>query len=82
MRLRMNTLRKVGSATGKEIQGLFVFSVLMQKHVAPQQLARCLDFHFSINTERFQASFSTKKTTKDYKLSTTRQPFTQVGASD
>jgi hypothetical protein len=36
----------------------------MLKQLAHQQLARCLDFRFSINTERFQGSFSTKKTTK------------------
>jgi hypothetical protein len=45
--------RRVGSATGKEMQGLFAFSVLMRKHLAPQQLARYPDFHFAINSERF-----------------------------
>jgi len=36
MRLEENTLERFGSATGKEIQGLFVFSVLMQKWLAAQ----------------------------------------------
>jgi hypothetical protein len=44
---------EIGSATGKEIQALSFFSVLKQKHIAPQSVARKLDFHFSIDTEKF-----------------------------
>jgi hypothetical protein len=53
MRLGMNSLRKAGSATGKEFQGLFVFSVLTQKWLAAHPLTPYLNFHFSINTEKF-----------------------------
>jgi hypothetical protein len=53
MRLGMNSLKKAGSAAGKEIQGLSVFPILMQKWLAAHQRTPYLNFHFSINTERF-----------------------------
>jgi|ERR1019366_4264698 hypothetical protein len=65
----------VGSATGKEIQGLFVFSVLMRKHLALQRLALCLNFHLCHqHWEILRVIFGKK----DYKrLQTWHLPFTQ-----
>jgi hypothetical protein len=70
-----NRLDGVGSATGKEIQGLFVFSVLMRKHLAPQRLALCLNFHLCHqHWEILRVIFGKK----DYKrLQTWHLPFTQ-----
>src|ERR1035438_5525221 len=72
----------VGSATGKEIQGLFVFSVLMRKHLAPQRLALCLNFHLCHqHWEILRVIFGKKDYKRLQKTTNLASAFYAVGAS-
>jgi len=77
-----NRLDGVGSATGKEIQGLFVFSVLMRKHLAPQRLALCLNFHLCHqHWEILRVIFGKKDYKRLQKTTNLASAFYAVGAS-